>query len=216
MEDTISLSDLQLEDDNIVYPEEVSKSNQSSSSSPASSTTSSSSLFEQDFLGFFSEEWSHDPSYNTSPENIIFCGRIIPSKPSISHVRKPADTSSQTSALFRSTSDSFRFMKTSASRQNTPRSNSLPNRLLPSSLSSSSSKSKWQVFVFGFGSGKFPSTMDMSDIKSRQLRRHSTVKVDDVSKEEGFGRKSGKMGWWRLIDVLGCNGGYETNTMVVI
>ncbi|KAK1421247.1 hypothetical protein QVD17_23436 [Tagetes erecta] len=206
MEDTISLSDLQLEDDNLVRLEQVSKSNQTSSSSSSSpSSSSSSSLFEQDFLGFFSEEWSRDQSYNTSPENIIFCGKLI----STQVIRKP-ETSSETCALFRSSSDSFRFMKT-ASRQSTPRSKSLPNKL------SCSSKSKWQVFMtFGFGSGKFPSTMDMSDIKSRQLRRHSTVKIDDVSKEEDVGRKSGKMGWWRLVDALGCNGGYERDNIMVV
>ncbi|KAI3705188.1 hypothetical protein L1987_75422 [Smallanthus sonchifolius] len=179
-EDTISLSGLQFE--------EVSKSNQSSSSSSSSSSS------EQDFLGFFSDEWSRDPSYNTSPENIIFCGKIVSSKPSVSHVRKP-ETSSCTSTLFRSNSDSFRFMKT-ASWQSTPRSKSLPNRL---TSSSSSSKSKWQVFMFGFGSGKFPSTMDMSDIKSHQLRHQSIV----------VGRRNGEKGWWRLVDVLGCNRGYE-------
>ncbi|KAI3808994.1 hypothetical protein L1987_24958 [Smallanthus sonchifolius] len=188
-EDTISLSGLEFEDDNIC-PEAVSKSNQSSSSS------SSSSSFEQDFLGFFSEEWSRDPSYNTSPENIIFCGKIVSSKSSVSHVRKP-ETSSHTGTLFRSNSDSFRFMKT-ASWQSTPRSKSLPNRL-PSS--SSSCKSKFQVFMFGFGSGKFPSTMDMSDIKSRQLRHQSTF----------VGRRSGKKGWWWLVDVLGCNRGYDVD-----
>ncbi|KAI3705189.1 hypothetical protein L1987_75423 [Smallanthus sonchifolius] len=185
IEDTISLSGLQFE--------EVSKSNQSSSSSSSSSSS------EHDFLGFFSEEWSRDPSYNTSPENIIFCGKIVSSKSSVSHVRKP-ETSRRTSTLFRSNSDSFRFMK-AASWQSTPRSKSLPNR-----LPSSSSKSKWQVFMFGFGSGKFPSTMDMSDIKSRQIRRQSTV----------VGRRSGKKGWWRLVNVLGCNGGYDGDTMVVI
>ncbi|KAI3808993.1 hypothetical protein L1987_24957 [Smallanthus sonchifolius] len=199
-EDTISLSGLEFEDDNIC-PEAVFKSNQSSSSS------SSSSSFEQDFLGFFSEEWSRDPSYNTSPENIIFCGKIVSSKSSVSHVRKP-ETSSHTGTLFRSNSDSFRFMKT-AYTQSTPRSKSLPNRLPSSSSSSSSCKSKWQVFMFGFGSGKFPSTMDMSDIKSRQLRRHE-------GKDESVGRRSGKKGWWRLVDVLGCNGGYDGETMVVI
>ncbi|KAJ0909190.1 hypothetical protein HanRHA438_Chr07g0318801 [Helianthus annuus] len=189
IEDTISLSGLQLEEDNI-----------------SSSSSSSRSSFEQEFSGFFSEEWSHEHSYTTSPENIIFCGKIISSKPSVnSQVQK-----ARTSALFRSSSDSFRFMKT-ASWQSTPRSKSLPNRL----PSSSSCKSKWQVFIFGFGSGKFPTTMDISDIKSRQIRRQSTVVVGD-GKEESGGRRSGKKSWWRLVEVLGCSGGYERDNMLVI
>ncbi|KAI3799745.1 hypothetical protein L1987_35046 [Smallanthus sonchifolius] len=194
-EDTISLSDLQFEDDNI-GSETVSKGNQSSTFS-----------FDQDFLGFFSEEWSR---YSTSSEDIIFCGKIVSSKQSVSRDRKP-ETSSETTQLFRSNSDSFRIMKTD-SRQSTPRSKSLPNRL----PSSSSCKSKWKVFMFGFGSGKFPTTMDMSDIKSRQLRRQSEVSVDD-GKEVSVGWRSGKKGrWWLLVDVLGCSGGYERDTLVVI
>ncbi|KAF5770790.1 hypothetical protein HanXRQr2_Chr14g0663351 [Helianthus annuus] len=177
--DTISLSDLQFEDDNI-------DSSSSSSSSPSS--------FDQDFLGFFSEK----PSPNPSPENIIFCGKIVSSKQPVSK---------DTTLMFRSTSDSFRFMKT-VSKQSTTRSKSVPSL-------SSSRKSKWHVFMFGFGSGKFPSTMDMSDIKGRQLRRQSTATVED-DKEESVGRRSGKKGWWVLVDVLGCSSGYERDTMVVI
>ncbi|MFS8012551.1 hypothetical protein Hanom_Chr14g01322211 [Helianthus anomalus] len=178
--DKISLSDLQFEDDNI------DSSSSSSSSSPSS--------FDQDFLGFFSDK----PSPNPSPEKIIFCGKIVSSKPPVFK---------DTTLMFRPTSDSIRFMKT-VSRQSTTRSKSVPSL-------SSSRKSKWHVFMFGFGSGMFPSTMDMSDIKGRQLRRQSTVPVDD-GKEENVGQRSGKKGWWVLVDVLGCSSGYERDTMVVI
>ncbi|PWA95998.1 hypothetical protein CTI12_AA029620 [Artemisia annua] len=173
-DDTLSLSDLRIEDD----------------------TTNSQ---EQDFLGFFSEEWSRDQSCNTSPENIIFCGKQFSSKSSVAR--------DKTSQLFRSNYDSFRFMSMkNRSRPSTPRCKSLPTRLTPSS----SCKSKWHVFMFGFGSGKFPTTMDMSDIKNRQLRRS----IDDGEEESGV-RRSGNKGWWRLVDVLGCGTGYERDTIVV-
>ncbi|CAH1438480.1 unnamed protein product [Lactuca virosa] len=209
-DETLSLSDLHIKDD-AIDSEEVSKANHSSSSSSSSSSTS----FDQNFLGFFSEEWSRDPSYNASPENFIFCGKVVSSKTSIAGIRK-TETKNQVSPLFRSSSDSFRFMPLkTASKPSTPRSKSFPNRL----PKSSSCKSKWQVFMFGFGSGKFPTKMDMSDIKTRQFRRKSTVTVSqwvDDGKDECVGRRSGKKGWWRLVDVLGCSGGYDKDTMVVI
>ncbi|KAJ9539943.1 hypothetical protein OSB04_026449 [Centaurea solstitialis] len=204
-ENTLSLSNLHIKDDTMIHLKE----NQNSSSS---SSTSSSS-FDQDFLGFFSEEWSRDNNNNnnTSPENIIFCGKLLSSKQSIAtgdDDRKIQPINPQ----FRSNSDSFRYMrfKTGSS---TPRSNSVPNR---SSTSSSSSpcKSRWKVFLFGFGSGKFQAKMDMSDIKIRQLRRQSDHRT--VVDGEEMERRSGKKGWWRLVDVLGCSGGYERDTMVVV
>ncbi|KAI3793413.1 hypothetical protein L1987_36032 [Smallanthus sonchifolius] len=195
-EDTISLSDFQFEDDNI-GSEAVSKGNQNSTFS-----------FNQDFSGFFSEERSRDPFYSTSsPKDIIFCGKIVSSKQPVSRPDRKTETSSETAQLFRSNSDSFRLMK-SDSRRSTPRSKSLSSS---SSSSSSSCKSKLRVFMFGFGSGKFPTTMDMSDIKSRQLR----LSVDD-GKEESVGQRSGNKSWWLLVDVLGCSGGYERDTMFMI
>ncbi|KAI3721368.1 hypothetical protein L2E82_32378 [Cichorium intybus] len=206
-EATLSLSDLHIKGDTI-DSEEVSKANQSSSSS-------SSSSFDDDFLGFFSEEWSRDPSHNTSHEDIIFFGRVVSIKTAVAGSRK-TDTKGQTSPLLRSSSDSFRFMRLrTASKPSTPRSKSLPNRV----PSSSTCKSKWQVFMFGFGSGKFPTKMDMSDIKSRQFRQQSTVTVSqwvDDGKKENLGRRSGKKGWWQLVNILGCSGGYEKENMEVI
>nr|GEV27804.1 hypothetical protein [Tanacetum cinerariifolium] len=186
-DDTLSLSDLHIEEDTTNL-QEGSIANTTTSSSFSSSLSS----YEHDFLGFFSEEWSRDQSCNTSPENIIFCGKQFSSKPSVAR--------HNTSQLFRSNYDSFRFMSMkNGSRPSTPRSKSLPTRLTPSS----SCKSKWHVFMFGFGSGKFPTTMDMSDIKNRQLRRL----IDDCEEKSGV-RRSGNNRWWRLVDVLGCGGGY--------
>ncbi|KAI3748644.1 hypothetical protein L6452_11883 [Arctium lappa] len=193
-EKTLSLFDLHIKD-NTIYPTE----NQNS----YSSSSSSSSSFDQDFLGFFSEEWSRD---NTSPENIIFCGKLVSSKQPIAEQRK-----NQPNPQFRSNSDSFRYMrfKTASSTPSTSRSKSLSSV----SFASSPCKSRWKVFLFGFGSGKHQTKMDMSDIKIRQLRRQSDhTPVELVDKE----RRSGEKGWWRLVDVLGCSGGYERDTMVVI
>ncbi|KAI3748640.1 hypothetical protein L6452_11879 [Arctium lappa] len=187
-------------------------------------TTGSSELVNhtlyQDFFGFSSEEWSPNTSYDNSPENIIFCGKLISSKRPISkdNMSKPTTMVEVTnSPLFRSTSGSFRYMPFKiASRPNTSRSKmSLTFMERSRLMASSKSKSRWQVFLFGFRSGKFPKKMDLSDIKIRQLRHQSTTtKVSSPSAdlhvgwEESVGRRTDKKGWWRVVDVLGCGGGY--------
>ncbi|KAD5961956.1 hypothetical protein R6Q59_036432 [Mikania micrantha] len=82
-------------------------------------------------------------------------------------------------------------------------------------------KSNCEVFMFGFGTGKFPAKMELSDIKRRQLR-HQTIDTasgggEDVSgggEDEIDRRRSGKKRWWLLIDVFGCGGGYEEEAAV--
>ncbi|KAI3799744.1 hypothetical protein L1987_35045 [Smallanthus sonchifolius] len=207
-EDTLSLSNFLMEDD-AIDSEQLSKPNHSSGS-----TSSSSSLSEQDFLGFFSEEWSKNASYINSSENIVFCGKVVSSKRPIAGDRK-LETKGQTHPLFRSNSDSFRFIRLkTASRRIASRSKSMPNR-----SASFPCKSRLMVFMFGSGSSKFPTKVDMSDIKSRQLRQQNTSTVSgwvDGGKEESDGGTSGKKGWWRLVDALGCSGGYERDTVGAI
>lgn len=62
----------------------------------------------------------------------------------------------------------------------------------------SPTKPKWQVFMFGFGTGKFPTKMDLNDIKSRQLRRQQTINTmpDGGGEDESDSRRSGKNQWW--------------------
>ncbi|KAI3793414.1 hypothetical protein L1987_36033 [Smallanthus sonchifolius] len=202
-EDTLSLSNFLMEDD-AIDSEQLAKPNHSSGS-----TSSSSSLSEQDFLGFFTQEWSK----NASSENIIFCGKVVSSKRLINAGDKKPEAKSQTHPLFRSNSDSFRFIRLkTGSRRIASRSKSMPNR----SATSFPCKSRLMVFLFGSGSSKFPTKVDMSDIKSRQLRQQNTSMVSaewvDGGKEESDGGISGKKGWWRLVDALGCSGGYERDT----
>ncbi|GJU27342.1 hypothetical protein Tco_1165963 [Tanacetum coccineum] len=186
-EETLSLSNFHTEDEN-------------------HSSFSSSSSSAHDFLGFFSEEWSRDNSYVNIPQNIVFCGKVISFGQPIG---KPG-TKKQTSPLFRSSSDSFRYMglKTT-SRPSTLRSKSLPK----GSVASFPCKSRFMMFMFGSRSSKFPTKVDMSDIKSRKLRQQGTTIGDN---EANGGRKSGNKGWWRVVDVLGCGGGYERDTVGVI
>ncbi|KAI3705190.1 hypothetical protein L1987_75424 [Smallanthus sonchifolius] len=72
----------------------------------------------------------------------------------------------------------------------------------------SPTNSKWKVFMFGFGTGKFPAKMELSDIKKRQLRQQDadTDTLSDGGEDESDRRKKR---WWMLIDVFRCGGGYE-------
>ncbi|KAI3748643.1 hypothetical protein L6452_11882 [Arctium lappa] len=195
-EDTLSLCDLLIED---LEEDQLS-------SKPNSSSSSSSSSSEQDFLGFFTEEWVRNTN---SYENIIFCGKIVSSTRLIAGDKNQETKISQIHPPFRSNSDSFRYMRLkTASKPSTSRSKSLPNR----SASSPICKSRWLVFMFGSGSSKFPTMIDVSDIKSRQVRRQNTMGTPSVS---GGGRTIGSKGWWRFVDVLGCGGGYDRDTVRV-
>ncbi|KAK1409550.1 hypothetical protein QVD17_36076 [Tagetes erecta] len=180
--DTLSLSNFLIEDDEVDSKQINSKLNESTSSS------SSSSLSEQDFLGFFTEELSKNiTSHNFPSENIVFCGKVV--------------SKSQTDTLFRSNSDSLRLVRLKpVSRTTASRSQSMPNK----SLSLFPCKSRLMVFMFGSGSSKFPTKVDMSEIKSRQLRQQNSTMA------------GGKRGWWRVVDVLGCSGGYEKVTVETV
>ncbi|KAI3721372.1 hypothetical protein L2E82_32382 [Cichorium intybus] len=201
--DSHSLSDLQIHDDTTVS-EELTQS------------------FYLDFFGFSSEEWSRTTSYDTSPENVNFGGKLDSSKPSISNgeVSKPNTKVEETNPIFRSSSGSFRYMRRkTVSTPSTSRSMSVT--VMERSKVASKSKSRWQVFMFGFGSGKFPTKMDLSDLKSRQLRHESTTRMDfsDMTKsrephDQSVGQRSEKKAWWRLVDILGCGGGYERDAVV--
>ncbi|KAL8247618.1 hypothetical protein R6Q59_008834 [Mikania micrantha] len=194
-EDTLSLSNFLIEEDAIDSKQFSNKPNLSSMST---------SLSEQDFLGFFTDDQrsNNNTSYtNYSSENIVFCGKVVSSKRPIGNI----DGDEKPETKFRSNSDSLSFIRLkTASCPIASRSHSMPNR-------SSLFKSRLMVFMFGPGSSKFSAKLDMNDIKSRQLRQQMNMQagwVDGGKEESDHGRTSGKKGWWRLVDVLGCSGGY--------
>ncbi|PWA95995.1 hypothetical protein CTI12_AA029590 [Artemisia annua] len=198
-DETLSLSDLQMDETDTTRSEEV--------------TTQTNFL--QEFFGFDCEEWTPNTLENTSPRKLVSSTQLVLDV----NVTKPTTTKKvKTNPVFRSNSGSFKYMRFKmASSTSSGRSKSL-------SVMASKSKSRWQVFLSGFGSSKFPTKMDLDDIKSRQLRSESTtntsqhVNVERVSKEEASGgrRTSGMKVWWRLVDVLGCGGGYEKDNKVAV
>ncbi|KAI3808991.1 hypothetical protein L1987_24955 [Smallanthus sonchifolius] len=90
------------------------------------------------------------------------------------------------------------------------------SEMVRSRLELSPTKSKWHVFMFGFGTGKFPAKMELSDIKKRQLRQQDadTDTLSDGGEDESDRRRSGRKRWWLLIDVFRCGGGYEGEVAV--
>lgn len=161
-----------------------------------------------------------DKNKNIGSEEIMnttffqdFFGEDMPKKHDQSLCDDDDKREEEPNPMFRSNSGSFRYMRfklAGSSRIGSWRSSSL-------SVMASKSKSRWQVFMSGFGSGKFPTKMDLVDIKTRQLQAQEVKNVDGVCREEGGGRMmNGKKVWWRLVDVLGCGGGYERNNMVVV
>ncbi|CAH1438478.1 unnamed protein product [Lactuca virosa] len=198
-DDALSQADLQIHHDT-AFSEEISQS------------------FIQEFFGFSNEEWSHTTSFDTSPEHDNFGRKLDSSKPPISDddVNKPTAKVKETNPIFRSSSSSFKYMRRkTVSRPSTSRSMSVT--VMERSRMASKSNSRWQVFMFGLGSGKFPTKMDLSDIKSRQLRRRSTPEMDlgDVIKSrQPHDQRSGKKAWWRFVDILGCGGGFVRDVVV--
>ncbi|GKA62920.1 hypothetical protein Tco_0762439 [Tanacetum coccineum] len=197
-DETLSLSDLQMDDNDTTPCEEVPQTN-----------------FFQEFFGFDGDEWTPNTLENTSPRKLVSSTQLVLDD----NVTKPTTTKKEkTNPVFRSNSGSFKYMRFKmASSTGNGRSKSV-------SVMASKSKSRWQVFLSGFGSSKFPTKMDLDDIKSRQLRSESTtntrkhVDIECVSKEEETGgrRTSGMKVWWRLVDVLGCGGGYEKDNKVAV
>ncbi|KAI3748642.1 hypothetical protein L6452_11881 [Arctium lappa] len=187
-DETLSLSDLQMEEDTTVSSEEVNQA------------------FYQDFFGFSNEESGINTSNKKSPTKIVSSNPPVV----VSDVDKVSKRA--VNPMFRSSSGSFRYMRLKiASTTGTWRSKSVS--VMEKSKMVSKSKSKWEVLLPGLGSGKFPKKMDMSDIKSRQLRRQisTTDRISTVSSVDQYVR-SWKKGWWRLVDVLGCGGGYVRDT----
>ena len=189
----------------------------------------SSSEADPEFFEFLS-----DLSLDMCPaDDIIFCGKLIPSKQqplsfqtredyllggkSKNHVlRKRSESLSELRSSLLTRSDSTKNSTTllrnsrSLDYQKLHRSNMERN---PSTRSVEKSevspikavKPRWYIFMFGMV--KFPPEMELKDIKSRQFRRSSSVMfpmVEDGSKRFSGNRSSGKGFSWSLLKALSC------------
>lgn len=80
---------------------------------------------------------------------------------------------------------------------------SIKTGLKPDSLNKKTSKPRWYLLMFGMV--KFPAEMELSDIKSRQVRRSSSTLFPSNETKSKFhcGRSSGEA-TWRILRALSC------------
>ncbi|VVA12289.1 PREDICTED: CCACVL1_23607 [Prunus dulcis] len=229
-EETLSLCDLPTHSDSAHW-DDCSKEYQSSSFDND----------EDNFFEFFSEEFTAS-TYPSSGKDIIFCGKLIPCKEapksfeaekthhqdkeigSTKRIRKGFFRSWR-SCSFHKTSKSFNSKISKPALQgkdprsmNTclsfPTSKSYRKCELSkvSILSSTPSKSKWYLFMFGMA--RFPTEMELRDIRTRQSRRSPSTMFrsfdegsDQMEGQKGnMGRKSSNKakGLWGLLRAVGC------------
>ncbi|CAK9136162.1 unnamed protein product [Ilex paraguariensis] len=225
-EETLSLCDLPIYSDAADY-KDFSQEYQSLSSSSS----------EQDCFEFFSEDWSTTSSF--SSENIIFCGKLIPFKEPVSeeytHIHKQESNKEQehrNRGLFRWPSMAFRGSKSEKSVSNlqyVSSSKSLESPVpekhrhttekwtkkydIRVAVRTSSAKSKWYFFMFGLS--RFPTEMELKDMRTRQMRRKSTsFRPNDGGEKVASVEGSRMKGWWGLIRALGCGGCHHANAVV--
>ncbi|KAL8051783.1 hypothetical protein ABFX02_06G171200 [Erythranthe guttata] len=183
-EETLSLCDLPLYSNSIT--DQTSEWEQFSAS-----TSISSSSQDDDYFEFSSQEFTPSAAADFPPENIIFCGKLIPYKQPHNNNNQPMiqkannNSNSPDLLIIESRKNRIEMWKNSSS-SNAARGTTLTqsppppkktyntNKQINLSLftsSSSSGKTKW-YFLF-FGSPRFSTEVDLRDFKSRRrsLRR---------------------------------------------
>ncbi|KAF5454747.1 hypothetical protein F2P56_024391 [Juglans regia] len=185
---------------------------------------------DNDLFEFLSEEFTASTCATTVNKNIIFCGKLIPCK----DLPEPEKTQNQESTtntkrnhaktgFLRWKSLSFNKRRSSSKFSKLPEDEHSKNLALPSSkgyvygtsncdfsvgkvsMLASSSKSRWYLFMFGMT--RFPTEMELKDMKMRQsrMRRQSSmfrsVQCDEMIK--GNEDRSRGKGLWRLLRILG-------------
>lgn len=198
LEETLSLCDLPM------YSHEGERFYSSESQGSNSLWTSD---HDQDCFEFFSEELNSFP-----PENIVFCGKLITSKKPISENPIPVENKQQSSRKWR-LRRFFRWKFNSSKKSPCVKNKKehklqnryeIPYKKVSVLTSSSSGKSRWYLFLFGIT--RFPTEMELRDMKNRQSRRHSRdPSLPMFQLNHNVGRNSCR-GLWGLIKALSCGG----------
>lgn len=233
-EETLSFCDLPIYGDASNWVDDYSKEDQSLSD------------HDNDFFEFLSEDFTASTCATTMNKNIIFCGKIIPCKdpPEPEKTQKQESTTNTKvrneakPGFLRWKSLSFNKTSSSSKYSKLPKDKDSKTLALTSSkgyvygasncdfsvgkvsmLASSSTKSRWYLFMFGMT--RFPTEMELRDMKIRQSRRMRSqssmarsVECDEMIKRKQD-RSRGK-GLWRLLRVLGfgCKRSQHSNAVV--
>ncbi|KAK4578897.1 hypothetical protein RGQ29_028817 [Quercus rubra] len=189
-----------------------------------------------DFFEFFSEDFTASTCSTTAAnKSIIFCGKLIPYKEELpNHPEKPHQNQEKQNhtrkkRVFRWKSLSFNKTRSSSKGSKGKKVYNDKNcskgsiaSALPASKSyayatskcdlsvgkvtmlTSRTKSRWYLFMFGMT--RFPTEMELRDIKLRQSRKKSpsmmfrSVECDNMVKSN---ERSRRKGLWRLLKILG-------------
>ncbi|KAI3470463.1 hypothetical protein Pfo_027126 [Paulownia fortunei] len=209
-DETLSLCDLPLYSDQSGDWEEYF----SLDSSHASNSMSSS---QDDYFEFFSQELNPSAATATGfpPENIIFCGKLIPYKQPAATCQK--DSSSLVQSKKKPSWPLFRWkFSSSRSSKNGTRSTTLmqqsPKRMHNTNkLGKGHGFPMHKMYLFLFGISRFSTEVELRDIKSRRSRRRCPsspppppmFRIEYRGDEVSGGRNRG-WGLWGVIKALSC------------
>ncbi|XP_061999465.1 uncharacterized protein LOC133716826 [Rosa rugosa] len=231
-EETLSLCDLPTYSDSAHW-DDFSKDYQSSSFDQD----------EDNFFEFFSEDFTAS-TYPSGNKDIIFCGKLIPYNKEAPHVatveKKTQKNPEQSNKKYRSSTKKwslFRWRRFRGSKHRVVKPSQVKDAISASAtntisfsasknyrrcdlslgkvsiLSSNRSKSKWYLYMFGMA--RFPTEMELRDIKSRQSRRSPSTMFGancEASDElmgkgnKGISDSSNRAkGLWGLLRAIGCS-----------
>lgn len=203
-EDTISLCDFSIKTNTIAAADHEDQEYYSASASASDQ--------EHYFEFCSSEEWSTTTT-SFPPENIIFCGKIIPYREPTSQIGFQNLASIDNNETgFKKPVESFRWNGShniSSKRKEEPKLRK---------INSSVGKLRWSMFLFG-GRRFLPREMALRDIKSRQSRSRGSssstlfgLERDDDKKKTTT--RSPPQGLLGLLKALGCGGQRHANSVV--
>lgn len=192
---------------------------------------------DQDFSEFnFSQELSPSAATEAAlslPENVVFCGKLIPYKQP-SHVSDHKDPSRNYDSAKKQVAHGKKTRRGGGSTRciDQSKNGDRKDRHVQSSVegsdyrlckmsiltTSSSGKARWYQFFFGIRS--FSTKMELRDIRSRQNRRQysspppSPLLSSSRDQVVSQGRSRGRWGFWAVISALSCGGNHQTETSV--
>ncbi|XP_051119867.1 uncharacterized protein LOC127243745 [Andrographis paniculata] len=183
---------------------------------------------QEDYFEFFTQDLAPEPL--VVPENIVFCGKLISSKPSnssnhdnhhptkIKIKKRFFGWSWDLFSIWRVFGGEKRVETTSATLKHDERYNAEKRgdfivREMPVLSTSSSGKGRWYLLLFGIS--RFSTKVDLRDFKNRRSRRrhHSSASESGDGGGDGWSKRGSRV--WGFIRVLSCGANQNPNTMLV-
>ncbi|GLT88900.1 hypothetical protein SLE2022_069080 [Rubroshorea leprosula] len=154
---------------------------------------------DQDFFEFFGEGFT--PSTYHTADNIIFCGKLIPCEEPAVVTEKPQDP--RKGCKQQKSKKIGRIFSGKKSKSEGEKRDKFDFSVKEVSVLATPVKSRW--YLFAFGVGRFPTEMELKDMKMRQKRKSRAAMMsrsDSGVEAVKDKRRTGK-GLWRLLKLLG-------------